>query len=451
MADETTNKNCPNTSTYHYARLNWQKNHNNNLVAGSLTPSQYRGKRFNATDSFSGSKLPNWKQRVRTHQDATTAASGTKYSESVSNYQCWNQLVQAIDVNFPNRRNTWFNSVQGYLPYNVPASFAVTEPTSAILAQARDQAMRKFISTVHETRSATAAGESAIELRQTLNTIRHPMKSLYRLTVDYLYRVKGRRYLRRRGYSETTIKRMMGRKSVLPRGREATRALTDSYLEYSFGIKPYEQQIADILVKAGRVRFDYIPVRAGAKVEHSASSGTYSVPGLVYAADELALDIMSRVIYVYRGQVKLKTDAEGKLSKAQEYRLLPEDWGPTAYNVLPWSWMLDYVTNVGDMVEALCFRTGNLAWWNTSSIRETEYRYTRRFPLALNEPSTAFPWANPVITGNSSGGDALFRCRKFNRYKATQSDFMPDFHLKIPQRATQYLNVFAIALQALSK
>jgi hypothetical protein len=56
----------------------------------------------------------------------------------------------------------------------------------------------------------------------------------------------------------------------------------------------------------------------------------------------------------------------------------PSNWIPALYEVIPYSFLIDYVSNVGDIIEAACTSQANVTWVNRSSLNKTTQEYYTR-------------------------------------------------------------------------
>jgi hypothetical protein len=69
----------------------------------------------------------------------------------------------------------------------------------------------------------------------------------------------------------------------------------------------------------------------------------------------------------YRGAVKAQaaTTASDRLAR---FGFTPSEFIPTAWEILPWSFLVDYFLNIGDLLSASVTDTSNVAWVNRSRV-----------------------------------------------------------------------------------
>jgi hypothetical protein len=101
----------------------------------------------------------------------------------------------------------------------------------------------------------------------------------------------------------------------------------------------------------------------------------------------------------YRGAVyaRAATTARDRFAR---FGFTPSEFVPTAWEVLPWSFLADYFANIGDMLSASVTDTSNVAWVSKSDIRTTELTMTSTFGSATTFPPTLKKSINIVRPGN---------------------------------------------------
>jgi hypothetical protein len=155
------------------------------------------------------------------------------------------------------------------------------------------------------------------------------------------------------------------------------------------------------------------------------------------------------VSYKWKGAYRSGANADGKISTIHQLRLAPEDWVPTLYNVMPWSWMIDYFTNIGDIVDGICWRRSQLAWAQYTIItRQTKaFSHNGRPGLVpagalTNRMSSNFA---------AAGGNVIFERKTVSRDKVTsETSMVPSFQMRVPSRANQWINLAAVTVSQLA-
>lgn len=417
---------------YIYANVGWVLNPDG-TISGSKQPSTTRGIQFVTLNSFDGSKNPNWKNQVRAGVTATTDASGVRHKYKVTPFEAVVAFT-VTDYNFPDQKYKHYYSIYGYIPYG--AGSGLVGVPSNITTSVRNRVIAKFISKCKDARSSIEGGQNLYELEQTLNSLRHPFRSLTELTTHYVAKVSK---------LKTSRKRAGGIKEI-------SNAITDSYLEYNFGISPTVSDIAQLIADAGRARFDVVPISANASAEFAGTSEVvYPVvpPSMIYTLNRTT---KSKLNMRYKGAIRTGADSNGLVSRAQALRLTPRDFLPTLWEILPYSWMIDYVANIGDIVEALSFVNSDVKWGNVTSRTENTVTYAGNgSPLKDGLVDIPLNRTYRIEDFRASGGNAVFTTTSFSRSPLTSTDLMPDFEIKVPTTVKPYINSFAVALQHLWK
>lgn len=285
------------------------------------------------TDSFTGDSNPQWKLLVDSGQNATTTAFGVEQQHS---------CIQ-INVHFkstvpgnkgtrryvgPNSQCPWVQSVNNF-DYSKADSMA------------RMEFLRKYTKTVQGFSTGIFLGE----LRETLRMIRNPAAALRR-GVD--------------NYCEAARRR--ARKVKNHNRREGVhRVLRETWLEYSFGWAPLYGDIEDaVTILAGLSKTWGVNITGKAEVS-SKDVGLFTVaPGGAYPHVVVGFDGFDRTFARYKGRV----DASVSIPPTTRHRwgLRSEDFWPTVWELIPYSFLVDYFTNIGDVISHASQGTVTLAW-----------------------------------------------------------------------------------------
>lgn len=420
-------------TSYHsiYATVAYQVD-SAGVVTGNKTPITVRGNTSSRENFLNGSKNPMWKSQVRAGVNATTLANGEKYEWSVTPFSA----VHSFDVWDPtdifHLRNSHMYSVYGMIPYgsSLPAVGSVPVDVSTSV---RNRVINKFIESCISARSSIEGGQNIAELRETIHSIRHPLTSLRKALLHYHAKVAKLKRSR-------TTRRGHGAKALVD-------AVTGTYLEFKFGILPTSSDVARLLADAASTRFDVVPISASASEYCSPSSDRFDPPLPGFCTYSMNKVQKTKFSMQYKGAYRTGVDKEGNLSTIQKLRLLPEDWVPTLYDVLPYSWMLDYFVNVGDIIKSISFAKSNLTWGCVNSRTETTTTFAGNGLPSVSGliRNATHEYATKRLSAD--GGNAVFKSKSFTRDKMYNSDLMPTFEIKVPHSITPYLNSCAVIVQ----
>jgi len=373
-------------------------------------------------DSFVGEKLPNWKSIIRSGGNATTPASGVKYHID--------QAFQSIGVGYRHLPDYdfWTQSnngeIYGYVNLDIPSFFT---PPLDVVASVTNRVIRRFLEKSESVRSSVESGQDFGEYKESLESMIRPLSSLKKHVLGYfpsLMKVKKR-------YRDVV---------------SLKKALTDTYLEWTFGWKPLAADVADAFVGLqNRSRFSNRQmVSASASETFGGNSeeigGLFTIGPLVISQTKKSY---SSFTMRYKGAIETSVKKDGLISRSQVLQLDLPHFLPTAWDLLPYSFIADYFTNVGDIIRAFSLIDCRPSW-GVKTIRTRgiiEYG-----PLMHGKPfyspgqaSTIFKW--------SSGGSSKYVKTSFQRTALDPSiDFIPSFQFSLPTSHKPWENLAVLLL-----
>jgi hypothetical protein len=376
----------------------------------------------NQTDGF---RNPSWRDQIRRGVNATTTFSGQFASASSSWFTAsedFTWLTQDGRTWQVNKGETF-----GRLIYSVDPSSFPTAP-SDVVTRVTNRCIQDFLSSCESARSTIEGGQDLGEYKEILESIHNPLGSMRDKLLHYLTQL-------------TKAKRSFKRDP-----KSLVRVLSDTYLELRFGIEPLVSDVAAAIADAGRYRFSVVPVHGKAHevYEGSAVQVSQSIGYLNNLNPTQIRQSHSTYSVRYKGAIRSGADASGQIGIAQAYRLLPRDWVPTAWDLLPWSWVADYFTNIGDIINALCFVSSDLVWGSTGWKDSSSVSYS---DISITKvPVPAF-----LVLGSDNsyayGGSAKFTRSSFGRAAMTTADLLPRFTLRVPVTKYPYFNLAAVLSQ----
>ncbi len=253
-------------------------------------------------------------------------------------------------------------TVSGYLMTgNTGWNRQPLEP-SIDLSEADNKARVKFFKNVRAQHTKFNGVTFLGELRESLHMIRHPAQALYKNADDYLKRVK-------------KLKRQAP--------KDWSKRLGGLWLEHAFGWVPLLNDIKD----------GYAAYQEATKPSQGATiiNGSYSdmvdstneklngpYAGFVntswFVGSFGGVKIYSRdtctqtCVVRYRGQYRAQVEAP-RVRNQRLFGFTPQDFVPAAWELLPWSFLIDYFTNFGDVVEASVTSLAGVGWVNKTIIK----------------------------------------------------------------------------------
>jgi hypothetical protein len=179
--------------------------------------------------------------------------------------------------------------------------------------------------------------------------------------------------------------------------RAKAKALSDNYLELQFGWLPLANDIKSAHNTLHNPTPQYKRVSAGARHRAVVSSAT-SDATIGVCVQEYQERQVTQYEVKYYGEIRARRDPTG--SKLLDFGLGVREFAPTAWEILPWSFLVDYFTNVGDIITAKSYASIHPTWAGKTvrSMREIT-RTSNGHPA----PSLAWSRVNVAIASLSRG------------------------------------------------
>jgi len=348
--------------------------------------------------SRTGYGVPNWKTKIRNHQDATSTLTGTYDSLSVSG------RTKASIVYHWDSVNGWGGNLQeesvvgdlaGYL-----SSIGVSNFTWDSSVQGK--AANKFLSAVRETVTRMSAPTFLGELKQTLRMLRHPAEALGQSCERYYQE------LRKRKLKEQRSRRRKGLPE-LPKDSpkwEWLNAAPGLWLEHSFGWLPLMMDIEsafdalDSLTEKERVVHISRSAMGSSLRSQLVARGNLvnGVQRIRYTSTDIKRE---QTTYRYRGDVVAQA-ATTYADKGARWGFTASEFIPTAWELLPWSFLVDYFASIGQYLDAEFADTSALKW--TAMTRRRVRTAVRQLYIDRSATLATFPAAAKasLIEGNPS-------------------------------------------------
>lgn len=305
-----------------------------------------------------------------------------------------------------------------------------------LVAEADNMAVTNYIRSANKARRVINGGELIGEWAELVRQVGNPGKSLRKGLDSYLRSVKKRAYGRK-------VRRLPAHR----RARVQAKIISDTWLEASFGWRPTVGEISNVIKYIMETepasRLAVREIRGIGRVEDSAwqqnSSAKFPInhgPPTQYVRQRNS----ARVIVVYRGQFGMHTNAVMNITEKQG--IAPHDWIPTAWELVPYSFLSDYFANLGNIITALSFPKNQIRWTMRTIIRESKAVWTDP-EYSWSDPY----WGRTDRTSDSkqvlSSGAASRIVRTVDRAPYT-GDLVPTLSFSIPSSGTQWLNMAAL-------
>lgn len=302
-----------------------------------------------------GENVAGWRERLRQGLDATTTLSG---SESTSKLIAGRLYVDRPYIAaFP----TQIRSVLVTGSLNIDISLPAGNPSSLSSTSADAKALARFGQRITELTSAMQGGIVLGELAQTLRMIKNPTQALRR-NVDNWTQV---------------ARNIRGPRRALPNAllrKRIVQDLGDAWLEVQFGWRPLLNDIRDGAQalhrhKIGQAGIETRSVRASATTESAVLSSEGQQASL--AVWKNGIVSTERVSVYYRGAMRVEARNPSEMDP-ELFGFNPGAFLPTLWELTPYSFLIDYFTNVGEVIEGFSHLVNRLSWCNRTERKELE-------------------------------------------------------------------------------
>lgn len=393
---------------------------------GYLPPSTtWNGSQVSSITNFrtTGENIAGWKERLRLGMDATTYLYGYRstFKHGFATYFSWNGLPSPA-----------YGSVGsgGFFSLLNPGLLSLNR---SLEQEAGSKASTKFAKKVRKRTQGWAGGVFAGELLETARLLASPVRTLRAGTLDLVSELLHRRMNR--------YKRLSWEKS--DDRIKLGRMVTDTWLEWVYGIRPTINDCNDAANAFNRVAMgqhaDRIRITAEGIAERSRQFNSNSWPlastgtEVLKPGGTLRYQDLERATVVYRGVVSSRSPS-GDQPLARQLGLGWEDLAPTAWELVPFSFLLDYFSNINDVLDVWSMRFIGFDWLNQTVRNSTERQFVH---YDLSAPSKS----GFVVVDRPES-----RIQDVERKSINNDQFMSGFVVRHPKwESTKWLNVSALA------
>lgn len=306
----------------------------------------YRTRSETSTEAKTGTKNPNWRAQVRSHIQA-----GTPYSTSWLDLgMVTGHISGSYMTNTILGRSTSFIASGELFLDNLPPTPGVPD-LSYLDVQARVKFLQKCRASQRQFQGGTFLGE----LREAIMMVKRPASSLRKGISAYLREVK----------------KTSGRIRYTDRGKVWTKL----WLEHNYGWRPLIHDIENGM-EALKVVNPYVPdyIVSTAKDKFNLGSSVIGtlVSGIIVSAGARFTEVASGSVK-YMGVVAWESENKAP-SWNTRWGLTASDFIPTVYELIPYSFIVDYFSNIGAVIDAMSFGRVNLRWGVGSRKTQSDIR-----------------------------------------------------------------------------
>jgi hypothetical protein len=276
---------------------------------------------------------------------------------------------------------------------------------SGDISKINDAALTQFLSRAYRAQTSFQGGVFLGELKEAVHMIRHPLDSLVNGMLDYLKALR-----RRKG---------RGRKSA----SAMLKMISGTWLEYVFGWGPLLSDIdagAKALARAVTYR---------APTEHVVGSASKTERTIgsqrIFSPDNQYLYYWYRPVTNWTVEVKYEGGVyaypQGNAGTLADFGLGFQSFAPTVWELIPFSFLVDYVSNVGQFIEALSFCQSDLIYCSrivTSKCQMTPGGFDRQNNI---ETDTNFK----ILLEQCNFGNTMLKGSSYTRSRVVPGTLIP--------------------------
>lgn len=368
----------------------------------------------------------NYRQRIRTHSNATTFLTGEKYVLEPSN-SYWGAFWNANDGTIGKRRDQ-YDQGRGSMPSMAtlpPAPVSSLDPNAAL------EAKMKLYKQLKDKRQAWEGMVFLGELRELLHMVRNPAQSL------------------RRGLDEwvSDAKKHRSRSS----SAAINRALAGSWLEWVYGVAPTIGDLENAKEALNRhlERYEelYQKFSAWSEPNKSLFQDWTSYSRSYYPwTFSMAYRTFYQTYVGYYGQV-YTASAYSRGFTRQQLGFELRNFVPTVWELIPYSFVADYFTNIGDLLAAASTYTGDVAWVSQTVINESYVEHVYK-SLTLGQLNASPSTVKNLRVIVQASDPLIIRRRKVTRGALAgipNVNPFKDFRFEVPGYGSKkWINILAL-------
>jgi len=376
-----------------------------------------------------GSSIPGFKQKMRRLEPTTTGLDGQKTEFNVSgSFDLQLEYHGAVGSGLTVKETSSGIPTDAFPPPSYDPN---------VIPSVANEALTRFLGRVSDSDIAFSGLQFLAEIKDTVTMIKSPVKSLRNGFSDYLADLRKARH--RKESDKLNI-------------------LSDTWLEYQLGFQPLLSDAEAGAVALSRVlnNIRVHKIQASADGQELVSLDTPNTLLLLndhclFSFIRLIKDITYKESSVrYKGLVRVNAEGpEPAVGLSQTFGLTLSQFVPTLWEVVPWSFVIDYFVNIGDLIGAQFTSLAHLRWYNRSdhvSMRRTATYISDPKQAKLNLVTNGYPDPSKLNYFGSVTKEAS--STSFSRRGGDSSSLgTPSLEFNIPSSSSKWLNMAALLSQ----
>lgn len=380
-------------------------------TAGSMLNGNGSGAVMNFTYSRVGSNDPKFRDKIRKGLNATGNLTVT--SESAD-------LLQPCDLH---KRRSFTQSgtlIEQYDNTGIFPLLLFADHMSSSVA-ADNQALKFLHKAIGDRRTSFQGGIFLAELRESLRMITSPAKALRNGLNDFMTlsskRARGSRANKNKVLAETWLEHQFGWLPLVSDIHEGVKAY----------VKHTEKVLTNRLTRRGSEKLVTI------QKYNQSGNNFMSIPIIETRIASLECSVQYVVGMRFAGQ-----GSSPDVSIFERAGLTLNQFLPTVWEAIPWSFLADYFTNIGDIISAGATNTSDVLW-----CCRTERKISRLSSTIYPDPAANSKDA--TVTNVCTGSPGAWVTVKKSIVRTSVPVPSPRFRVEIPGGPIKWINMAALA------
>lgn len=356
-------------------------------MAGSNSYVQYNLPTY--AQSRTGESVPDYQQKIRDGRNATSPFTSDRTSVRVVNPGYIDMTRRQVVSG--KLGTTTYRSVYSGIPVaGITGAFGTggLSPLATATNEAEAIALTKTLKKVQSELQHMNSPAILAEIFDVIRQFGSPMRSIVSLTDRHLNKL----YLAKKGLSgSTSFKRI-----------KWSQIVADTYLEWSFGLSPLISDTKSVAEAIARLHLETegirnLRTRIMSRGESKSATNQSAIYRVQYGDPHYNVHVYKETVCRVQYVCGLEVSPDLRLlgSNDRLLQLLGFDhanWIPAIWEAVPWSWLIDYFTNVQEILQACATNTSGVKWIS----KTVSYKTVRKTSFIWNQAATQ-AWMNPAL------------------------------------------------------
>lgn len=325
----------------------------------------------------SGTKVPQYRKIIANGGNATSY-----FHNDIHGFVGRNSSIVRTTWKDPSviPHRTYVDECAGEFYHHQPITHLI-----GLTAELDASVISKLHSKLREQRSHVNSMNAIGELRETIRMIRRPFESLQKYVQKQI------------AIEQKTLNRIGKIRHAGARRRATAELVAGTNLEIAFGWRPF---ISDIKEHAVALAKFHLNTRRNERISAFGSDSRISVnvnstpstfpPTYVSMTNVTKFETKVDVRYVVGLRADIVHEAAAQNSFLDRFGFTAENIVPTIYEQTPWSWAIDYFSNLGDLIEAYSTSQADVLWVSKTVRQRTTQQTVVRAAIPSIPPPYVF-------------------------------------------------------------